>query len=351
MNSITDGTEQLYLNYIEENKAFLKDFHRIYYNKYKEYLKGYNLSDYMITSYIKANKITDYNNYLEFIDKYLLQLSADKSEAIEVYNSFYDCFIENMSKYINPLKVKYNKTDNDIYTAYEIKTVWQFYVGFLNEKVLSYYLDYNSVYTVADRSLEDQKLIDAGLLDSNYKDEILKQSNKNLRATERVQVWYGSPLKKSHRIESYQLDGTFNFAITETSTLYVNSSKQIRVLVSLSNLNQGVATVTSKSTSNGNYVGTGSTSQGSATINYKLPSGKTYVANGTTADTWERLADTAYVDVSVNAVINTTLGGLKFAQLTQTAYDALGVKDPTTISKEIKRNRFIQKKKTKAILP
>ena len=111
MNSITDGTEQLYLNYIEENKAFLKDFHRIYYNKYKEYLKGYNLSDYMITSYIKANKITDYNNYLEFIDKYLLQLSADKSEAIEVYNSFYDCFIENMSKYINPLKVKYNKTD------------------------------------------------------------------------------------------------------------------------------------------------------------------------------------------------------------------------------------------------
>lgn len=43
---------------------------------------------------------------------------------------------------------------------------------------------------------EDQKLIDAGLLDSNYKDEILKQSNKNLRATERVQVWYGSPLKK-----------------------------------------------------------------------------------------------------------------------------------------------------------
>lgn len=161
MNSITDGTEQLYLNYIEENKAFLKDFHRIYYNKYKEYLKGYNLSDYMITSYIKANKITDYNNYLEFIDKYLLQLSADKSEAIEVYNSFYDCFIENMSKYINPLKVKYNKTDNDIYTAYEIKTVWQFYVGFLNEKVLSYYLDYNSVYTVADRSLEDKRYIDS----------------------------------------------------------------------------------------------------------------------------------------------------------------------------------------------
>ena len=80
MTYIAEDMEQLYLNYIEENKAFLKDFHRIYYNKYKEYLKGYNLSDYMITSYIKANKITDYNNYHEFIDKYLLQLSSDKNE-------------------------------------------------------------------------------------------------------------------------------------------------------------------------------------------------------------------------------------------------------------------------------
>ena len=58
--------------------------------------------------------------------------------------------------------------------------------------------------------------------------------------------------------------------------------------------------------------------------------GKTFVANGTTADTWERLADTAYVDVSVNA-INTNLGGLKFVKLTQVAYDALGTKDATTI--------------------
>ena len=39
MNNITEGMEQLYLNYIEENKAFLKDFHRIYYNKYKELIK------------------------------------------------------------------------------------------------------------------------------------------------------------------------------------------------------------------------------------------------------------------------------------------------------------------------
>ena len=77
-------------------------------------------------------------------------------------------------------------------------------------------------------------------------------------------------------------------------------------LFSLSNLNQGVATVTSKSTSNGNYVGTGSTSQGSATINYKLPSGKTYVANpkfsvknlgyGPGTDTFSIIADYTYTN-------------------------------------------------------
>ena len=66
-----------------------------------------------------------------------------------------------MSKYINPLKKKYNRTDDDIYTAYEIKTVWQFYIGFFNEKVLRYYLDNYSDYTVADRSLEDKRYIDS----------------------------------------------------------------------------------------------------------------------------------------------------------------------------------------------
>mgnify|MGYP000143362804 FL=1 len=161
MTYIAEDTEQLYLKYIEDNKAFLKDFHRIYYTKYKEYLKGYNLSDYMITSYIKANKIAEYNNYDEFIDKYLLQLSESTEEASELYNSYYYCFIENMSKYLNTLKWKYNKTDDDIYTAYEIKTVWQFYIGFLNEKILRYYLDNYSDYTVPDRSLEDKRYIDS----------------------------------------------------------------------------------------------------------------------------------------------------------------------------------------------
>lgn len=57
--------------------------------------------------------------------------------------------------------------------------------------------------------------------------------------------------------------------------------------------------------------------------------GKTYIANGTTADTWERLADTTYVDVSVNAVMN-SLGGLKLWKGTQAQYDALTA-DPNTL--------------------
>ena len=49
--------------------------------------------DKFLQNYPEQLEVCTDNNYLEFIDKYLLQLSADKSEAIEVYNSFYDCFI------------------------------------------------------------------------------------------------------------------------------------------------------------------------------------------------------------------------------------------------------------------
>jgi BppU N-terminal domain/Collagen triple helix repeat (20 copies) len=59
--------------------------------------------------------------------------------------------------------------------------------------------------------------------------------------------------------------------------------------------------------------------------------GKTYVANGTTSDTWERLADTTYVDVSVGLVANTQLAGLKLWKGTQANYDAVGTKDPNTL--------------------
>lgn len=160
MCDVTEDAEQLYLDYIEENKAFLKDFHRVYYTKYKEYLEGYALSNYMITSYVKANKVAGYNDYDGFINGYLLQLSEDIEEAIEIYNSYYYCFIENMSRDIKYLKRRYDKDDDDIYTAYEIKTVFQFYTGFLIEKKLMYHINGCGDYMVADRTLEERRYVD-----------------------------------------------------------------------------------------------------------------------------------------------------------------------------------------------
>lgn len=160
MIDVIDIEEQIYIKYIENNKDFLKAFHKVYYNKYKEYLKGYRLSDYMITSYVKVNKVVGYENYKEFIEKYLLQIAEETEEATGPYEAYYNCFVENMEKDIKYLLKRFNKTEEDIYIAYEIKTLWQFYTGFLNEKVLTYYIDNYSCYRVAERTLEDKIYID-----------------------------------------------------------------------------------------------------------------------------------------------------------------------------------------------
>lgn len=160
MIDVIDIEEQIYMDYIENNKGFLKEFHKVYYNEYKEYLKGYRLSDYMITSYVKVNEVVGYENYKEFIEKYLLQIAEGTEEAIGIYQSYYNCFIDNMMEDIKYLQNKFNKTEEDIYIAYEIKTLWQFYVGFLNEKVLTYYINNCSCYSVAERSLRDKVYID-----------------------------------------------------------------------------------------------------------------------------------------------------------------------------------------------
>lgn len=114
----------------------------------------------MITSYVRVNEIGMYENYKEFIERYLLQLAEDTTEATGMYNAYYECFIANMYEDIKKLQSKYDKTEEDIYIAYEIKTLWQFYVGFLNEKVLTYYMDNYSCYGVAERTVEEKIYID-----------------------------------------------------------------------------------------------------------------------------------------------------------------------------------------------
>ena len=116
-------TEKEVLQYIKHNKNFLKDFHNIYYNIQRNFLTGYSLKDYMITSYVSFNKIKDFNNYNSFKQQYLLQLNSDMETATELYEAYFDCFLENMEEYLTPLKKKYNKNNNDILIAYQIKTI------------------------------------------------------------------------------------------------------------------------------------------------------------------------------------------------------------------------------------
>ena len=116
-------TEKEVLHYIQNNKNFLKDFHNIYFNIQRNFLTGYALKDYMITSYVSFNKIKDFDNYHSFKHKYLLQINSDLTTATELYEAYFDCFKENMEEYLTPLKRKYNKNDNDILIAYQIKTM------------------------------------------------------------------------------------------------------------------------------------------------------------------------------------------------------------------------------------
>lgn len=65
-----------------------------------------------------------------------------------------------MGNEVDRLKRRYNKGDDDVFVAYEIKTVFQFYVGFLMEKILMYHIDNYSCYTVFKSDMERKRYID-----------------------------------------------------------------------------------------------------------------------------------------------------------------------------------------------
>ena len=158
---ITEVEEQI-MEYIENNKYFLKSFNDIYYKKFKQKLNGYNLKDYMITAYIKMNDIKGYSNYTELCELYLNKLgNSSIEEGEQLYNWYYETFLLNMDKEVQQLKKQYNKTDDDVFMAYEIKTVWNFYNGFMIEKIIKATIEETAVYTsLAERSEEDQQYID-----------------------------------------------------------------------------------------------------------------------------------------------------------------------------------------------
>lgn len=151
-----DTEEQSCISYIRNNKDYLKEFHNIYFNEYKKYLSSYYTSDYVITKKIRANEIIGYNDYDGFVEQYLMQLSEDLVEAEDIYKAYYEAFAENMENEIQWLQKRFNKTNEDLYKAYEIKTMWQFYTGFLVEKLITMHIEECSECKVV-KCTEDHK--------------------------------------------------------------------------------------------------------------------------------------------------------------------------------------------------
>lgn len=154
--------EKQIMDYIESNDSFLRSFHNIYHRQYKQLIKGYNQREYIVTAAIQMNKLKDYSNYTEYCSQYLKALGENNIEYGEqLHNYYYETFVLNMDKELQQLKKRYNKDDDDIYTAYEIKTVWSFYNGFMIEKLIKAAIETETTYTaLAERTAEEQQQID-----------------------------------------------------------------------------------------------------------------------------------------------------------------------------------------------
>lgn len=159
MEILTEGEKQI-VDYIRNNNEYLNEFHNVYYNNYKYYLDNYYTADYVITKKVAANEINGYDNYDEFMERYLLQLHEDLIEAENIYIAYYECFIDNMKREIQRLQGRYNKTSDDLYMAYQIKTIWQFYSGFLIEKLIGYYVNEYGSYKVVEHMGEYKRYLD-----------------------------------------------------------------------------------------------------------------------------------------------------------------------------------------------
>lgn len=154
--------EQQIMDYIESNDSFLRSFHNIYHRQYKQLINGYNQKDYIVTAAIQMNKLKDYSNYTDYCSQYLKALGkGDIDYGEQLHNYYYDTFILNMDKKLQQLKQRYKKDDTDIYTAYEIKTIWSFYNGFMIEKLIKAAIETEATYTtLAERTEEEQQQID-----------------------------------------------------------------------------------------------------------------------------------------------------------------------------------------------
>lgn len=161
MTTTITEEELQYIDYIEANKRFLIGFNNIYYNQYEQMLNGYSLKDYMITHKVQMNKLKGYNDYEEFYNIYLETLGEGSIEYGEaLHNYYYETFLLNMDNEIQKLKQRYNKDDYEIYFAYTIKTIWNFYIGFMVEKLIKAEVNKEKDIMILQRGEQQQQLID-----------------------------------------------------------------------------------------------------------------------------------------------------------------------------------------------
>lgn len=232
--------EKEIIQYIQNNKDFLKEFHHVYFNDQVDYLTRYTLKDYMITAYVRYNKIKDFNDYSSFKYKYMLQLNDNIYEALKIYKAYYNCFMENMDPYLKSLKHKYNKSDMDIKIAYEIKTIWQFYNGFYDETCLINAINNNSInYSVLNRSIEDKHL-----LDNNYAIDVeIKDNNNNIMAIQCKQLSYVNldsnkkevHLNKHNKYRERFSNATYYILFKDNAPCYYIASSNVKSYLIASN--------------------------------------------------------------------------------------------------------------------
>ena len=152
--SMVDGKRRLISHKTGEvlSTNILKEFNTILYSDYQEYLlqsgvKRSELKDYMIFKRIMVRDINNppYNNYYDlksFRESYFM-LMRDKIDGLETiedaekyFNSYYDCFKENMQEYLDWFMETFNQDEETCRRIYMFKTMYNHYDGFMWERTI-----------------------------------------------------------------------------------------------------------------------------------------------------------------------------------------------------------------------
>lgn len=125
-------------------------------------------------------------------------------------------------------------------------------------------------YELKDVEIEDAStLINTGLLEKDYKTKMLEESKS--RGSKSAIVWYEHPVK--HTVTATGVDVTSGkkiYSASATATMTANSSKNLKVAISLGTIsNYNGYTTTKGSLNNGSYVSKGGTSTATQNISTK----------------------------------------------------------------------------------